>query len=249
MLINILLATLFISSGALIGVFTLSLQKKFLHKILLFLVSLSAGTLMGGAFLHLLPEAVEELEPVTAFSVVIGAYLLFFVIETLLHWHHCHNVDYKTGKHQHTLGFMNLLGDSVHNFIDGLIIAGAFLTDYRLGIITTTAVALHEIPQEISDFGVLIYSGFKERRALILNLMVAFTVVLGGLVGYLLGEQIGGLVPYLLPFAAGGFIYIATTDLVPQIKNQDKISKSLQNLAVFLVGILIMATLRLMEVH
>ena len=248
MLITIILATLFISSGAFVGVLTLSLQKKFLHKIVLLLVSLSAGTLMGGALLHLLPEAVEQLEPVTAFSIAISAYVLFFVIETVLHWHHCHHSEHAHGDHLNTLGTMNLLGDFVHNLIDGMIIAGAFLTDFRLGVITTMAVALHEIPQEISDFGVLVYSGFKERKALLLNFGVALAVVLGGVVGYLLGERIENLAPYLLPFAAGGFIYISTTDLVPQIKNQEKLSKSLQNLVVFVIGIGIMASLLLLEV-
>lgn len=246
MLLPIILATLFISSGAFIGALTLSLQKKFLHKIILLLVSLSAGTLMGGAMLHLLPESVEELEPVTVFSVTLTAYVLFFLIESLLHWHHCHTT--QEGKHKHTLGIMNLLGDSVHNFIDGLILAGAFLTDYRLGIVTTLAVALHEIPQEISDFGVLIYAGFKEKKALMINFLVALAVVFGGILGYFLANRIETMTPLLLPFAAGGFIYIATSDLVPQIRDQSQLSKALLNLLFFLIGVGIMALLRLVEV-
>jgi zinc and cadmium transporter len=236
-LVYIVLATLVISLGGLIGVVTLAIDGKKLAKILLHLISLSAGALMGGAFLHLLPEASEKLASNKLNNVVLASFILFYLIEKLLHWRHCH----KGGKCDiHTFGYMNLVGDSVHNFIDGLIIAGAFITDINLGIITTLAVALHEIPQEIGDFGVLLYSGFSKRKALTANFLVALTSVLGGLVGYYLSTFSQNLIFYLLPFAAGGFIYIAASDLMPEIRKEQSLKKSAQAFGFFVVGILIM---------
>ena len=179
-LIYIILVSFIISLGSLVGIFTLAFKEEKLSKILLFLVSLSAGALMGGAFIHLLPEASEEIKGNTLFTIVLFSFVFFFFVEKLLHWRHCHKGECKI----HTFGYMNLFGDAVHNFIDGLIIAATFLTDIRLGIISSFAVALHEIPQEIGDFGVLLYAGFEKKKALIANFLVALTVILGGVVGY-----------------------------------------------------------------
>ena len=161
----ILISCFLISSGALIGIFSLAANKERLKKALLLLVGLSAGTLMGGAFIHLMPEASEQLPSTVLFSLVLASFILFFLIEKLLHWRHCH----KEVCPVHTFGYMNLIGDGIHNFIDGLIIAATFLIDVRLGIATSLAIAFHEIPQEIGDFGVLLYAGFKKAKALILN--------------------------------------------------------------------------------
>ena len=158
--VYILISTFLISLGALIGIFTLALKEKLLEKLLLSLVSLSAGALIGGAFIHLLPEAVEQVPTDQLFFIVLFSFVLFFLIEKIFHWRHCHKGKCKV----HTFGYMNLVGDAIHNFIDGLIIAAAFLTDIRLGIVTCLAIALHEIPQEISDFGVLVYAGYKKSR-------------------------------------------------------------------------------------
>src|SRR4030042_3986025 len=233
---DILIATFLISSGALIGIFSLAARKDLLEKILLFLVGLSAGTLMGGAFLHLIPEAAEKLELSTVFSIVLFAFIIFYLIEKIFHWRHCH----KGHCVVHPFGYVNLIGDSVHNFIDGLIIAATFLVDVRLGITTTLAIAFHEIPQEIGDFGVLVYSGFEKIRALTLNFLVALTVVAGGIVGYFLSFNIENLVIYLLPFAAGGFLYISTSDLIPEIRKETNVKKSLISFSFFLIGIVIM---------
>jgi len=235
-LIYIILATFLISIGALIGVFTLSVREEKLSKILLFLVSLSAGTMIGGAFLHLLPEASEKLEEPTIYSLVLLSFITFFFIEKLLHWRHCH----KDHCHIHSFGYLNLFGDAIHNFIDGLILAAAFVTDIKLGLVTTLAIALHEIPQEIGDFGVLLYAGFEKKKALLANFTVALTVVLGGIVGYFLSFQIQNLQTYLLPFAAGGFIYIAASDLMPEIRKEKSLKKSLVSFGIFLLGILLM---------
>ncbi len=241
-LFYIIISTFFISLGALVGVFTFSLKQEKLSKILLFMVSLSAGALMGGAFLHLLPEATEKLEAETVFIIVLISFILFFLVEKLFHWRHCHK-----GKcNIHSFGYMNLFGDSIHNFIDGLIIAATFLTDVKLGFITTLAVALHEIPQEIGDFGVLLYAGFEKEKALIANFLVALTVVLGGIVGYFLSFRLQNFVSYLLPVAAGGFIYISASDLMPEIRKEESLKKSLLSFGMFLIGVLLMYLVKLM---
>ena len=234
-----IIATTFgIALIALIGIFTLSLKDKILNKILLFLVSLSAGALMGGAFLHLLPESVEKAEGtnIDVFIYVLIGFILFFIIEKVLHWRHCHK-----GKCDiHTFHYMNLIGDSIHNFIDGLIISASFIASIPLGFTTTLAIAAHEIPQEIGDFGVLVYGGFEKKKALVINFVVALTIVVGGVVGYLISRCIENAVMFLLPFAAGGFIYIAATDLIPEIKKELDIKKSMTTMIVFACGILIM---------
>ena len=235
-IIYILISSFLISSGALIGVLFLAFNKKLTSKILLFLVSLSAGTLMGGAFLHLMPEAVEELPVDTVFILVLASFIVFFFVEKIFHWRHCH----KDVCDVHSFGYINLIGDSIHNFIDGLIIAAAFLIDIKLGITTTLAIAFHEIPQEIGDFGVLLYAGFKRTKALLLNFAVALTVVVGGVIGYFLSFAFENIIVYLLPIAAGGFLYIASSDLIPEIRKEERLKKSLLSFVWFLMGIFIM---------
>lgn len=238
----ILIATLLISGGSLIGIITLAVQEEKLNKILLLLVSLSAGALMGGAFIHLLPEASETLEGIQVYGLALLSFITFFFIEKLFHWRHCHK-----GKCDvHTFGYMNLIGDSIHNFIDGLILAATFMTDIRLGFITTLAIALHEIPQEIGDFGVLLYAGFNKKKALIANFLVAMTVVVGGVAGYYL-TFLHNFMTYLLPFAAGGFIYIASSDLMPEIRKEENFKKSIVSFGIFLTGVLIMYLVTFLE--
>lgn len=233
----IILTTIIISGFALIGIFTLAIKEKLLQRILLYLVALSAGALMGGAFLHLLPESFEKFENGDFLIWVLLAFIFFFLVEKVLHWRHCH----KTGQCDiHTFGHMNLFGDAIHNFIDGLIIAATFLVDIKLGVVTAIAIALHEIPQEVGDFGVLIYAGFKKKKALILNFIVALTVVAGGIVGFYLSEYIENSIKFLLPFAAGGFIYIAASDLLPELRKEKDLKKSIITFGVFIFGIIMM---------
>jgi zinc and cadmium transporter len=234
-LLHIIVATAIVSIISLAGVFTLSLKPKNLQKILLVLVGLAAGALMGGAFIHLIPEAVG-MDGKGIFTYVLVGFVLFFLIEKVLHWRHCHKGKCKI----HTFAYMNLVGDAVHNFIDGLIIAASFVVSVPLGITTTFAVALHEIPQEIGDFGVLVYGGFKVKTALLLNFLTAITAILGGIAGFYLAGAVEGAVVFLLPFAAGGFIYIAASDLVPEIKKELDIKKSLSAIGIFILGIAIM---------
>jgi len=264
-LIWILLSTFIVSALSLIGIISLLLKEKVLNRIIFYFVALSAGALMGSAFLHLLHEAIEKaeeaaIESTTAAasaaeslagvgavethghgSVLIFVYFLlgfalFFFIEKVLHWRHCHE-----GKCDvHTFAYMNLVGDSVHNFIDGVIIAASFIADFRLGIITSLAIALHEIPQEIGDFAVSIYGGLSKAKALALNFITALTAVLGGILGYYFSTFAGFSLVFLLPFAAGGFIYIAASDLIPEIRKEMNFRKYLLSFGVFLFGILLM---------
>lgn len=231
-----MISTFIISLISFIGIFTLALKEKLLDKIILLLVSLSAGALMGGAFLHLLPESVELREGLDVFLFVLVGFALFFLIEKVLHWRHCHKGECKV----HTFTYMNLIGDSIHNFIDGLIMATSFVISIPLGMTTTMAIALHEIPQEIGDFGVLIYGGFTKKKALVLNFLTALTAVLGGLIGFFISNMVENVKLFILPFAAGGFLYIAASDLIPEIRKETSLKKSMICFGIFILGIFIM---------
>ncbi len=244
----ILISTFLISLIAFVGAIILFLKEELLDKILLILVSFAAGALIGSAFLHLIPEAIEEVGAVEESLLKVFLYLLFgfcafFILENFIHWHHHHTKEHPEIK---PFSYLILISDGVHNFIDGLIIAGSFIVSVPLGIVTALAVALHEIPQEIGDFGILIYSGFKKTKALFLNFLSASTIVLGGIFGFLLSERIGDSMIFLLPFAAGAFIYIACSDLIPEIKHKVSPQKSLIHFSVFLSGIAIMFLMKLL---
>lgn len=242
-LLYIIITTLVMSLISLVGVVFLFKNETILHKIVFLLVGLSTGTLLGGAFLHLLPESLESL-PIEQVSILILiSFSVFFLIEKLLHWHHCHDDTCSN----HSIGYMNLIGDSIHNFSDGIIIAAAFAVDIKLGIITGLALMTHELPQELGDFGVLIHAGFKKRTALLANFFVALTSVLGGVVGYFALNFFAGLMPYILPIAAGSFLYISTSDLIPELKKETNISKSLGSFLLFIIGLTLMYTLKLIE--
>lgn len=236
-LLPIILSTFLVSLGVLVGAMALLLKQKKLEHILLVLISLSAGTLIGGAFFHLIPEAMERWPNGTdqVFWIVLGGFIFFFVMEKILHWRHCHH---RHGCSQHVFfGHLSLVGDGVHNFIDGLIIAASFAADFRLGIATTVAVALHEIPQEVGDFGVLLYSGFKKMRAVLLNYAIALTVILGGVVGYFFSSKVDSFIDYALPFTAGGFLYIGMSDLIPEIKKENRTLYSILTFVIFISGL------------
>ncbi|NIA02500.1 MAG: ZIP family metal transporter [Nitrospirae bacterium] len=235
-----------VSLISLIGVFTLSMKIERLRKVLIYMISFSAGALLGGAFLHLLPRAVAE----HGFGIDIASYVLvgigvMFIVEKVINWRHCHLPT--TNDHPHPFAWMNLFGDGVHNFIDGLVIGGAYLVDVHVGIATTIAVVLHEIPQEIGDFGVLIAGGFSKAKALMLNFASALTAVLGVVVALLIGSYVENLTMFLLPFAAGGFVYIASADLIPEMHKTVKISHSLLQFLFFVLGIGIMLAMLLLE--
>jgi len=242
--LNIIIATFSISLIAFVGVLILFLKEKLLDKILLILVSFSAGALIGGAFFHLIPEALEKAgleNSLSVFLYVILGFCTFFILENFIKWHHHH-----AREHPKIMPFsyLILVSDAVHNFIDGLIIAGSFATSFSVGMITTLAVALHEIPQEIGDFGILIYGGIKKIKALFLNFLSAITVVFGGVVGYFISETIENSIVFLLAFAAGSFIYVASSDLIPEIKHEKSPRKSIIYFFVFLFGLGLMLSLK-----
>lgn len=241
----ILGSTFLISVIAWIGVLTFFLKDELLERILLVLVALSAGALTGGAFLHLLPEAVAMMgviSPVKLFLPAIVGFCVLFALEQFIHWHHHHSATHD----REPFSYLILISDGLHNFIDGLVIAGSFLVGFQLGVVTALVVALHEIPQEIGDFGVLVYGGFERFRALVLNYLSALTVVVGGVVGYYLSGAVEGTVIYILPFAAGNFIYIAASGLIPEIKKTKSWKKSAVHFTVFVLGILAMLGIKIL---
>lgn len=239
-------STFLISLTAWVGVLTLFLREELLDDVLLLLVALAAGALIGGAFIHLLPQAIAEAgttDTVPLFLWLIVGFCTFYVLEQFIGWHHHH-----AATHDHEpVTYLVLVSDVLHNFIDGLVIAGSFLVSVPVGLTTTLAIALHEVPQEIGDYGVLVYGGFDRRRALVLNYLTQATVVVGGVVGVTLSGVVAGLPVALLPFAAGNFVYIASSDLVPEIKRADSARRSVLHFAVFLTGILLMLGVRLLR--
>ncbi len=242
-----LFSVIIVSLISLAGIFSLMLNDKRLAKILLYLVSFSAGSLFGDAFIHLVPESIEVNGSETSVSLlIIFGILASFTVERFLQWRHCH-VPTST-EHPHTFAYMNLFGDAVHNLIDGLIIGGSYLASIPIGVATTLAVVFHEIPQEIGDFCVLIYGGFSKRRALWLNLLTALTAVAGTLVAIVLGSVMEGFVPLLIPFAAGNFIYIAGSDLIPELrKDTPEPKKAATQMISIVMGVAIMMLLLLLE--
>lgn len=244
-LFYILVATLFISLVSLVGIFFLTLKKKFVERIVVILISLAAGTMMGGTFIHILPEASELIEGEQLFLWVLASFVLFYIVERVLHWRHCHHDDCKV--HSKSMGYMNLFGDGIHNFIDGMVVASAFMADFRLGIVTTFAIMMHEIPQEIGDFGVLVKAGFTKRKALLLNLGSAALSMLGALVSYFASHWVEGLTTYMLPIAAGGFLYISASDLLPEIRKEENLRKAIVSFVIFLVGVWLMYALTFLE--
>lgn len=238
-----LISVIIISLLSLVGVFTLSLGEGRLKKILLYLVSFAAGAMLGDVFIHIIPE-VKPLTLGVSLLFLTGI-LLFFVLEKFIHWRHCHVPT--SSNHPHPLAMMNLIGDGLHNLLDGMIIAGSFLVSLPLGLATTLAVALHEIPQEIGDFGVLLHGGYSKKRALWLNLLSALVAVIGAIIVLILNSSLDNLTNIILPITAGGFIYIAGSDLIPELHKETTAKKSLIQLLFLILGILVMVGLTFWE--
>lgn len=241
-----ILSVFIVSLISLVGVFSLGLAVEKLRKILIYLISFSAGALFGDAFIHLFPEMINDGGfGVSSAIYILSGILMFFILEKVIHWQHCHMPITKT--HVHPFAYMNLVGDSLHNFIDGLIIAGSYLASIPAGIATTVAVILHEIPQEIGDFGVLIHGGFTKWKAIFMNFMTGLVAVIGAIVALALGNFIPHIQQILVPLAIGGFLYIAGSDLIPELHKETKVWISLWQIVAFIIGILIMLALLLLE--
>lgn len=235
----ILLGGLLMSGIALVGGATLLFAEKVLQQLLLPLVALAAGTLLGGALLHLLPEAIRIAgNQLSVYVWLLAGFTIFFGLEQFLNWHHCHQLDCG----HEPLTYLILLADGVHNLIGGLAVGGAFIADIELGITAWIAAAAHEIPQELGDFAVLVHGGWKPSRALLFNFLSALTFLLGGLLAYVFSRT--WEVTLLLPFAAGNFIYIAAADLIPEVKHHRSGKHNLIHFVSFLAGLGILLVLR-----
>ena len=243
--LSALVAVAVVSALSLVGAASLVLKERLLRHALIVLVAFAAGALLGDAFLHLLPETVEEageLSLSASFAVLAGI-SAFFVLEKGLHWHHSHIGHQET---VHPVAVTNVIGDGLHNFLDGAIIAASFAASPELGIATAIAVALHEIPQELGDFGILVHSGLKPRRALALNFLSGLTAVAGAVVT-LAFAPVEAIEQAMVPFTAGAFIYIASTDLMPEIHKEPEPVKSVIQLVAFACGVGVMAALLVLE--
>jgi len=232
----ILIATFLDGLIAFVGAITFFLNKKLVDKLMFYLVAFSAGAMLSGGLLHMLAEAIELIDPKVAFLITIVGFVAFFFIEEFLFWHHCH-------EHKDCVkpvSYLILLGDGLHNFIDGLVIGASFLVSSSFGAITTILIIGHEIPQELGDFGVLVYGGMERKKALIMNFVSQLTCVIGGISAYFVGQASTATV-YLLPFAAGGFLYIAASDLVPEIQKKE----AKKSIPAFIIGILFMIAIKL----
>jgi len=207
-----LFGALFLNSLiGLIGVFSLFVNENKLKNICKILVAFSAGVLLGGAFFHLLTESLLMLPVMTTFGIAIAGFLSFFILEEYFHWHNCEECEI------HPYSYLMIVGDSIHNFIDGLVLAGVFIVNVPLGIVTTILILGHEIPQELGVFAVLVSGGIKKTKAIWFSFLAQCFCILGGIVGVVFIMQADIFAQYILPFAAGGFIYLAASDLIPEI--------------------------------
>jgi zinc and cadmium transporter len=238
-----LASVVLVSLFSLVGIVLLLLKERILSYVVILLVSFSSGSLFGDAFIHLLPETVAE----HGFTVWVSIFILCgiagsFVVEKIIHWRHVH---YPEQAEMEAFAYMNLLGDAVHNLLDGVVIAAAYAVDIRVGVATTIAILFHEIPQEMGDFGVLIQGGVSRKRALFFNFVTALTALAGAVVTILLINLVDQVIVFLIPFSAGTFIYIAGSDLIPQLHKEKAVRNSLLQLLFFSLGIAIMVFLRL----
>lgn len=240
-----LIAVGIVSLLSLAGVVTLSLRPARLHKILIFLVAFAVGALFGDVFIHLLPESFEQIGAnlVTSLLIITG-FLIFFILEKFIRWRHLGSVQTRT---VHPVVTMNIVGDAAHNLIDGMLVAASFMVSVPIGVTTTVAIVLHEIPQEIGDFGILVNGGLSVRKALLFNLLAALMAFLGAVITLLIGAQVSNYGVYLLPVTAGGFIYIAGPDLIPELQQEVKLSNSIWQFGALILGVMVMALLTLLD--
>ena len=229
-----------ISLVSLVGAITLSLQTKTLGRVIFLGVSLSMGALFGDAFIHLIPEATAALGSTDTVAIlVLAGIVAFFILEKFLDWQHSHETGGMNTERGaiRPVGTMVLLSDGIHNLIDGIIIGTSYLVSIEIGMATTLAIALHEIPQEIGNFGVLLHAGFTRARALFLNLISALTAIVGTALALALGNSFEYFVSVMLAITAGTFIYVAGSDLVPELRKTSGSKQSLLQLISILIGV------------
>jgi zinc and cadmium transporter len=232
---------LLMSALALVGGVTLLLDARTQERLVRPLVAFAAGALLGGALLHMIPEAARrDGGGIAAYLWVLAGFSAFLALEQFLHWHHCHRA---SADCRRPLTYLILLGDGLHNLLGGLAVGAAFLADIRLGITTWLAAAAHEIPQELGDFGILIHGGWSRRQALLFNFLSALTFLVGGLLAYVAAQRFDTL--GLLAFAAGNFIYIGASDLVPEVNKHREMKINVVHFSAFVAGVAVLAAIRL----
>lgn len=266
-----------IGCSSLISVSMVSLREKTLDKILFILLAFATGTILASALFDLLPESLHHLEELNAegagltesllFTLVILGFVIFFIIERFIYWFHGHahekedqlmcysnitdgNVEaLEMGNTIKSFALLNLLGDGLHNFLDGVIIMVAFLSGTRNGIVITLAVLFHELPQEIGDFGILLYGGFSKKKAILFNFTSAMIALLGGLLAVLLSDSVEGFNFFFLAVSSGGFLYLASTELMPELLKQKDLKKSIVQTIIFLCGLILIMSLVILIPH
>ena len=248
MIILPLLSVIGVSLLSLLGILFLLIDEKLIRSSLLYFVSFSTGALFGDVFIHILPDLAEDHERFPQAMLVILLGIVFsFVIEKVVHWRHCHTLPGEDHEHYHPVGIISVIGEGMHNFIDGIVIAAGFLASTPIGIATTLAVVFHEIPHEIGNFAILLHSGFGRKRALLLNLLSASTAVLGTILVLLTNRSFAGLTSFILPFAAGNLLYIAGSDLIPELHKHTRVHQGILQLIAMLAGMGLMYGMLFLE--
>lgn len=244
MLIYIILATLIVSLISLVGLFIAGNKIK---NFLTYFIAFAAGILIAASFFDLIPHALNEIDLETGLIFVVLGICLFFIVETFIHWHHCGS---DGDCHKKPTGVLIFAGDFIHNFVDGLLIAGAFMLDFYTGIIATLVVIIHEIPQEFGDYAVLLHSGYTKFKAIKINFLSALSAILGGVLGYFAFDAIESIVPYAVLIAAGGFLYIALSDIIPELHGTENKKMKFIEAFIFLITIVLMKFfLELLHAH
>lgn len=240
MLLTILFFTFLGSLFSLIGGLILLSNEKLMLKISHLLASFAAGVLLGTAFFDLLPEALHEGEAagIDVFLWALVGIVTFFVFERFVHWFHHHEEYHEDNSTSKTTIPLIIFGDTMHNFIDGVVIAATFMIDMQLGIVTTLAVAAHEIPQEIGDFGLMLHKGLSKQKIILVNIVSAAASFLGAILTFLIGSGIEGYLPILIALTAGFFIYIASSDLIPEIHHEKRKGFAFYETVLLIAGIL-----------
>lgn len=248
-------ATFLISLLSMIGIFTLSLSESRLHKILNFLIAYSAGTILGASLFDLMPEAVELVDEHVVFLIVALGFIFFMFMERGLYWYHGHGHSHEFPSHNgdedmiKSFAYLNIIGDFVHNFIDGMIIAASFINGFTVGVAASIAVAFHELPQEMGDYGILVYAGIERRKAFLYNSAAAFSIVLGGLFGvYFIGlvEELSG---WMVAFSAGAFLFLSASELIPELNDEKNWKKSFIQIIFIILGMLTIYMLGIIFPH
>ncbi len=239
-LIYALIAVTVVSMLSLLGAIFISFQRKFLDSFTTYMLAFSSGILLGTTFYDLVPEGYGGVGE-AVYTYVITGMVAFFVLEKFIHWHH-HKEDLEGGEKSH-VAYLTLIGDGIHNFLDGAIIGVTFLTNIPLGIATTIAVIAHEIPHELGDFFLLTYGGFTNKKALWYNFLSALTAGVGTIVVFLFSEDVLIFAPYTLGFAAGNFLYIAASDLIPELHEKRSVGTSIAQIACLVFGVILMRAL------